>query len=86
MLCQVSSQLTVFNPIRLALTMGFFLNCQSWGGHDAPHYRFVAITSMIMKFSPAIKLDVFYTIVTKKFVTSLLLRNYDVISCILAVA
>ena len=29
------------------------------------------------KFSRAIKLDVFYTIISKKFVTSLL-RNYDI--------
>ena len=39
---------------------------------------------MIMKFGTGIKLDVFYTMVTKKFVISLLLRNYDVITCILA--
>ena len=31
-----------------------------------------------------IKLDVFYTMITKKLVTSLLLRNDDVITCILA--
>ena len=49
------------------------------GGHD-----FVVIAPMIMKFSTSIKLDVFYTMGTKKFVTSLLLRNYDVIACILA--
>ena len=48
-----------------------------------PHYNFV-IALMIMKFGTGIKLDVFYTVVTKKFVTSLLLRNYDVITCILA--
>ena len=35
----------------------------------------------IMKFGTGIKLDVFYTTATKKFVTSLLLRNYDVIIC-----
>ena len=39
---------------------------------------------MIMKFGTGIKLDVFYTMVTKTFVTSLLLHNYDVITCILA--
>ena len=38
---------------------------------------------MIMKFGTGIKLDVFYTMVTNKFVTSLLLRQYDVITCIL---
>ena len=39
---------------------------------------------MIMKFGRGIKLDVFYTLVSKKFVTSLLLHNDDVITCILA--
>ena len=46
-----------------------------------PYHNFVVIALMIMKFG---KLNVFYTMVTKKFVTSLLLRNYDVIICILA--
>ena len=50
----------------------------------APHHYFVVIVSMIMKFGTGIKLGVFYTVITKKFVTSLLLRNYDVITCILA--
>ena len=45
---------------------------------------FVVIAPMIIKFSTGIKLDVFYTMVTKKLVTSLLLRNYDVITSILA--
>ena len=53
------------------------------GGIRAPHHNFVVIAPMIMKFSTGIKLDVFYTMV-KKFVMSLLLRNYDVIICILA--
>ena len=39
---------------------------------------------MIMKFGTGVKRNVFYTMVTKKFVTSLLLRHYDVISCMLA--
>ena len=38
---------------------------------------------MIMKLGTGIKLDVFYTMVAKTFVTSLLLHNYDVITCIL---
>ena len=38
---------------------------------------------MIMKLDTGIKLDVFHTMVTKTFVTSLLLRNYDVITGIL---
>ena len=53
-------------------------------GHEGPHHNFVVLAPMIMKFGTSIKLDVFYTMVTKKFVTSLLLRNYDVITCILA--
>ena len=48
-----------------------------------PHHDFVVIAPMIMKFGTSIKLDVFYTIVAKKFVTSVLLRNYDVITYIL---
>ena len=39
---------------------------------------------MIRKFDTGMKLDVFYTMVTKEFVTSLLLRSYDVITCIVA--
>ena len=50
----------------------------------APQHNFVVMTPMIMKFGIGVKLDVFYTIVTKIFVTSLLLRHYDVITCILA--
>ena len=50
----------------------------------APHHNFVVIVPMIMKFGTDGKLDVFYTMITKKFVTSLLLRHYDVITCILA--
>ena len=49
-----------------------------------PHHNFVVIAPMIMKYGTGIKLDVFYTMATKRFVTSLLLRNYDVITCILA--
>ena len=48
------------------------------------HDSFVVIAPMIMKFGTIIKLDVLYTMVTNKFVTSLLLCNYDVITCILA--
>ena len=49
-----------------------------------PNHNFVVIIPMIMKLSTGMKLDVSYTVVTKKFVTSLQLRNYDVITCILA--
>ena len=38
---------------------------------------------MIMKFGTGIKLDALYTMATKKFVTSLLLRSYDVMTRIL---
>ena len=44
----------------------------------APHHNFVVIALMIMRFGTDIKLYVFYTMVTKKFVMSLLLCNYDV--------
>ena len=69
--------------------MGLLLNCQLWGGgggggegYEGPHHNFVVIDPMIMKFGTGIKLDVFYT--NEKFVSSLLLHNYDVITCILA--
>ena len=52
-------------------------------GGGGRHHNFVVIAPMIMKFGTSIKLYVFYTMVTKNFVTSLLLRNYDVITCIL---
>ena len=56
--------------------IGFFEpSVMGGGGGGAP---------MILKFGTDIKLDVFYTMVTKLFVTSLLLRNYDLITCILA--
>ena len=49
-----------------------------------PHHNIVVIAPVIMKFGTGIKFNVFYTMVAKKFVTSLLLRNYDVITCTLA--
>ena len=58
-----------------------------WGGgrHEGPPHQNVVVTApIIMKFGTGIKLDVFYTTVTKEFVTSLRLHNYDVITCILA--
>ena len=63
-----------------------FLNHQSWGGggDDVLHHKFVVIAPLIMKFGIGIKLDIFYTLISKKFVTSLLLRNYDIIICISA--
>ena len=47
-------------------------------------HHFVVVAPMIIKFATGMKLDVFYTVVTKTFLTSLLLRNYDIITCILA--
>ena len=70
-----SSDLTLFD-------MGFF-EPSVMGGMRAPYHNFVVIALMIMKFGTGIKLDVFYTMVTKTFVTSLLLSHYDVITCIL---
>ena len=65
--------------------MGFFEpSVVGGGGDESPHHNFVVIAPMIMKFGTGVKLDVFYTMVTKKFVMSLLLRQYDVITCILA--
>ena len=62
-----------------------FLNRQLWGGggDKSPHHNFVVIALMIIKFGTGVKLDVFYTMVTREFLTSLLLRHYDVITCIL---
>ena len=70
-----------FNPY---LTWAFFEPSVMGGGHEGPHHNFAVIAPMIIKFGTGVKLDVFYTTVTKKFVTSLILRQYDVITCILA--
>ena len=35
------------------------------GGHEAPYHNFVVIAPMITKFGTGVKLDVFYTMVTK---------------------
>ena len=72
-------------PLKTCLTRAF-LNRQSWGGGGGMRAStlVVVIAPMIMKFGTCIELDVFYTAVTKKFVKSLLLRNYDVITCTLA--
>ena len=49
-----------------------------------PYHNFVVIAPMIMKLGTGVKPDVFYTMVSKNFMTPLLLRHYDVITCILA--
>ena len=53
-------------------------------GGPPSHDNFVVIALMMMKFGTDIKLDMLYTMVRKNFLTSLLLRNYDVIIHILA--
>ena len=50
----------------------------------ARHYNFVVVALTIIKSCTDIKLDVFRTIVTKAFVTPLLLLNDDVMTFILA--
>ena len=52
--------------------------------HHSPHHNFVVVAPMIMKFDTLMKPDVFYTMVTKKYLMSLLSRNCDVIPFILA--
>ena len=49
-----------------------------------PRHNIVVIAPMITKFGTGIKLYLSYTMVTKKFVTLLLLHNYDVTTCILS--
>ena len=51
----------------LTLFDRLFLNRQLWrgGGMRVPHHNFVVIAPMIMKFGTVVKLDVFYTMVTK---------------------
>ena len=48
--------------------MGFFLTVShgggGGGGHE-DHHNFVVIVLMIMKFGTGVKLDVFYSMVTK---------------------
>ena len=48
------------------IDMCFFLTVShGGGGHKGPRHNFVAVAPMIMKFCTFIKLDVFYTLVTK---------------------
>ena len=55
------------------------------GGGEVPHHYFAIIAPMVIKFGTEMRLDVFYsTMATKQTVISLVLRNYDVITCILA--
>ena len=50
-----------------------------------PIITLFVIAPMIMKSGTCMKLHVFYTTATKSFVASLVLRNDDVITCILAI-
>ena len=52
------------------LTWAFFELSVMGEGDDVPHHKFVVIAPMIMKFGRAIKLDIFYTLVSRKFVMS----------------
>ena len=51
-------------------------------GHEGQSHNLVVIAPMITKFGTDIKLDVFYTMVTKNC-DALVLLSYDVITCIL---
>ena len=69
------SYILLYNSLSLTLfNMGFFEPSVMGGrgGQEGPHHNFVVIAPMITKFGTCVKLDVFYTMVTKKFVTSLL--------------
>ena len=58
--------------------MGLFRDIQPCGGgHDDPRHSFVIYAQAIIKFGTVTELRVFYTMVTKTFVTSSLLRYYD---------
>ena len=50
----------------------------------APIIKLLLFAPMVMKFGTDVKLDVLYTIIAKNIVTSLLLRHYGIITCILA--
>ena len=62
------------------LDMGFFEPSVLGGG------SFVVTARMILKFRTGTKVDLFHTVVTETFMTSLPLRNYDVIMCILCIS
>ena len=67
------------------LTWAFFeLSVMGGGGHDVPPSYICCYCADDHEICRGIKLDVFYTLMSKKFVTSLLLRNYDIMTCILA--
>ena len=49
--------------------MGFFevsiMGGGGGGGLEGPHHNFAVIAPMVMKFGTSVKLDVFYTMITK---------------------
>ena len=75
-ICKNTSWYVKTRPLTL-FDMGFF-------GTISLGHNFAAVAPMIINFETGMELDVFYTMVTKEFVMSLLLRNSDVITCILA--
>ena len=59
--------LTKNHPGLTLFDRGFFQPSVMGGGMRAPLHNFVVIAPMIMKFGTGVKLDVFYTMVTKNF-------------------
>ena len=68
------------NRLLTLFDMGFFRTVSYGRGS---HHNFVVLVAMIMKLGTGVKLYVLYTMCSKKTVTSLPLRHYDVIICIL---
>ena len=70
------------------LTWAFFWTVSHAGGGGrgmmSSHHKFVVIVPMIMKFAEVSSLTYSTHLMSKKFVTSRLLHNYDIITCILA--
>ena len=69
------------------LTWAFFEPSVMGGGggaHDVPPSQICCYCADDHEICRGIKLDVFYTLMSKKVVMSLLLCNYDIITCILA--
>ena len=67
------------NPIRHGLFGTFSLGAGDRDRAPPPNHNFVVVAPMATKFDTAMELDVLYTLVTNLFVSSSLLRNYDVI-------
>ena len=65
-------RLTLFDMVFFIFSLG--------GGHDGPHRNFLVYAPISMKIGTGVEHDVFYTMAANNFLTSLLLRNYDVIA------